>query len=323
MRWSGVLEAFTLGQLRTLIAVIEEGSFSAAGRKLHRVQSAVSTSMANLETQLGVPLWDRSAKVARLTDQGQAILAAARKVCSEVDALRKLAAGMVLGLEASVSLCVDILFPVTALVDLCERFRDEFPSVDLRVDTQTMTGVSARVIDGSATIGVASPMGVTAGLERKVLTTIQMVPVVAPEHPLASLRGPIPTTRLRDSIQLVLSELQGEGHPDQAVLSSRTWRVRDLHTKHALLRAGLGWGNLPEHLVRDDLRTRRLIALRVGAWGKDEHKLYLSAVYRGDVTFGPAHRWLLAQLEQLSMRNAAPSQRHAEARRGRRRSASR
>jgi DNA-binding transcriptional LysR family regulator len=161
------------------------------------------------------------------------------------------------------------------------------------------------VIDGSATIGVASPMGVTAGLERKVLTTIQMVPVVAPEHPLASLRGPIPTTRLRDSIQLVLSELQGEGHPDQAVLSSRTWRVRDLHTKHALLRAGLGWGNLPEHLVRDDLRTRRLIAIRVAAWGKDEHKLYLSAVYRGDVTFGPAHRWLLAQLEQLSMRSAS------------------
>ncbi len=304
-----MLETFTLDQLRALIAVIEEGSFSAAARKLHRVQSAISAAMANLETQLGVPLWDRSTKVARLTDQGQAVLAAARKVCTEVDALRKLAAGMTLGLEASVSLCVDILFPLTALVNLCEQFRDEFPSVDLRVDTQTMTGVSARVIDGSATIGVASPMGVAAGLERKVLTTIQMMPVVAPNHPLASLRGPIPTARLRDSIQLVLSELQGEGHPDQAVLSSRTWRVRDLHTKHALLRAGLGWGNLPEHLVREDLRARRLVAIRVEAWGKDEHKLYLSAVYRGDVTFGPAHRWLLSHLEHLCLRDAEPARR--------------
>jgi DNA-binding transcriptional LysR family regulator len=306
-----VLETFTLDQLRALIAVIEEGSFSAAARKLHRVQSAISTSMANLESQLGVPLWDRSTKVARLTDQGQAILAAARKVCTEVDSLRKLAAGMTVGLEASVSLCVDMLFPLTALVNLCEQFRAEFPSVDLRVDTQTMTGVSARVIDGSATIGVAAPMGVAAGLERKVLTTIQMTPVVAPSHPLAQVRGPIPTTRLRDSIQLVLSELQGEGHPDQAVLSSRTWRVRDLHTKHALLRAGLGWGNLPEHLVRDDLRARRLVAIRVEAWGKDEHKLYLSAVYRGDVTFGPAHRWLLSYLEQLCLRDADRPRRRA------------
>jgi DNA-binding transcriptional LysR family regulator len=304
-----VLETFTLDQLRALITVIEEGSFSAAARKLHRVQSAISTSMANLESQLGVPLWDRSTKVARLTDQGQAILAAARKVCTEVDSLRKLAVGMTVGLEASVSLCVDILFPLTALVDLCKRFRDEFPSVDLRVDTQTMTGVSARVIDGSATIGVAAPMGVAPGLERKVLTTIQMTPVVAPKHPLAQVRGPIPTARLRDSIQLVLSELQGEGHPDQAVLSSRTWRVRDLHTKHALLRAGLGWGNLPEHLVRDDLRAGRLVAIRVEAWGKDEHRLYLSAVYRGDVTFGPAHRWLLSHLEHLCLRDADPPRR--------------
>jgi DNA-binding transcriptional LysR family regulator len=304
-----MLETFTLDQLRGLITVIEEGSFSAAARKLHRVQSAISTAMANLEAQLGVPLWDRSTKVARLTDQGQTILAAARKVCTEVDALRQLAAGMALGLEASVSLCVDMLFPLTALVDLCKRFRDEFPSVDLRVDTQTMTGVSARVIDGSATIGVASPMGVTAGLERKVLTTIQMIPVVSPQHPLAAVRGPISTARLRDAIQLVLSELQGEGHPDQAVLSSRTWRVRDLHTKHALLRAGLGWGNLPEHLVRDDLRAGRLVAIRVEAWGKDEHKLYLSAVYRADVTFGPAHRWLLAHLEQMSLNRQAPARR--------------
>ena len=314
-----MLETFTLDQLRALITVIEEGSFSAAARKLQRVQSAISASMANLETQLGVPLWDRTTKIARLTEQGQAVLAAARKICTEVDALRKLTAGMAVGLEASVSLCVDILFPLTALVNLCEQFRTEFPSVDLRVDTQTMTGVSARVIDGSATIGVASPMGVTAGLERKVLTTIRMVPVVAPQHPLAAVRGPVATTQLRDSIQLVLSELQGEGHPDQAVLSSRTWRVRDLHTKHALLRAGLGWGNLPEHLVREDLRARRLVKIRVEAWGEDEHKLYLSAVYRGDVTFGPAHRWLLDHLEHLCLRDEQAGQPVAPARRQRKR----
>ena len=65
-----MLETFTLDQLRGLIAVIEEGSFSAAARKLHRVESAISASMANLESQLGVPLWDRSTKVARLKSYG-------------------------------------------------------------------------------------------------------------------------------------------------------------------------------------------------------------------------------------------------------------
>ena len=112
----------TLDQLRALVAVAEEGSFSAAARKLQRVQSAISTSMTNLESQLGVPIWDRTAKVARLTGQGKAVLAAARRVLGEVDGLRQLAAGMGTGLEASVSLCLDALFPVSALLDLCEAF---------------------------------------------------------------------------------------------------------------------------------------------------------------------------------------------------------
>ena len=113
-----MFDPVTLDQLRALVAVAEHGSFSGAARKLQRVQSAISTAMANLEDQLGVPIWDRSTKVARLTSQGQAVLTAARRVLAEVDALRHLTSGMVMGLEASVSLCVDALFPVGVLVEL-------------------------------------------------------------------------------------------------------------------------------------------------------------------------------------------------------------
>ncbi|AKT41675.1 LysR family transcriptional regulator [Chondromyces crocatus] len=298
-----MLDPITLDQLRAFIAVVEEGSFSAAARKLQRVQSAVSTAMANLEAQLGVQLWDRSTKVATLTEQGQAVLAAARRVCNEVNALRKLTAGMHVGLEATVSLCVDVLCPTSALVDLCVGFAQHFPGVDLRIDTQTLSTVSARVLDGRATLGVVSPLGVAPGLESTVLAPVRMIPVVAPTYPLAAHRDPIPTTALADCIQIVLSERQDSGVPDQAVLSPRTWRVCDLHTKHAMLRAGLGWGNLPEHIARDDLRAGRLVKLRLQAWGEDEHRLYLSAVYRSDQAFGPAHRWLLEHLKALCLRD--------------------
>ena len=67
-----MLEAVTLDQLRVLITVAEEGSFSAAARKLKRVQSAISQAMANLEGQLGLLLWDRSAKVPKSTEIGRA-----------------------------------------------------------------------------------------------------------------------------------------------------------------------------------------------------------------------------------------------------------
>jgi len=304
----------TLDQLRAFVSVVEEGSFSAAARKLKRVQSAVSTSMANLEAQLRVALWDRSTKIATLTDAGQAVLVAARRVLSEVDGLRRLTSGLSGGLEASVSLCLDALFPLPALLDLCSAFARAFPDVLLRIDTQVMSAVSERVLAGEATLGVVSPLGLLPGLEREALAAIQMIPVVSPDHALAehaTSRARVPTARLADAVQIVLSERsdKGEGVADQAVLSSRTWRVADLHTKHMMLRAGLGFGNLPEHLVRDDLRTGRLLRIRPEAWGEGEHTLHLSAVYRSDTQFGPAHRWLLGQLAVLCAREGLGSAR--------------
>jgi hypothetical protein len=58
-----MLDAVTLDQFRTFIAAVDEGSFSAAGRKLRRAQSVVSQTLANLEAQLGVKLFDRSARL--------------------------------------------------------------------------------------------------------------------------------------------------------------------------------------------------------------------------------------------------------------------
>ncbi|WP_394827408.1 LysR family transcriptional regulator [Pendulispora albinea] len=304
-----MFDPFTLDQLRAFVSVVEEGSFSAAARKLRRVQSAISTSMANLESQLGLPIWDRSTKIARLTDEGQAVLAGARRVLIEVDALKRRTAGMAMGLEASVSLCVDALFPVGALTDVCARFAEEFSAVDLRVDTQLLSAVSNRVLQGAATLGVVAPPGLAPGLECKAIAEVRMLPVTGPGHPLARLRAPIPMIRMADAVQIVLSERPapsdapsdpraGTGVEDQGVLSPRTWRVADLHTKHAMLRANLGWGNLPEHLVKEDLREGRLVNIRPEVWPTGELMLRLFAIYRSDTTFGPAHRWLLEQLER-------------------------
>jgi DNA-binding transcriptional LysR family regulator len=298
-----------LDQLRGFVTVAEEGSFSAAARKLKRVQSAVSTSMSNLEEELGVPIWDRSNKAVQLSESGRAVLGAARRVLAEVDGLKLLAAGMAHGIEASVSLCLDAFFPLGALIDLCTGFNQAFPAVDLRVDTQVMSAVLARVRDGTATLGVVSPLGLGPGVEAHALTTIRMVPVVGSGHPLAAHRGRIPSKTFADAIQIVLSERVESGVLDQGVLSTRSWRVGDLHTKHALLRAGLGWGNMPYHLVRDDVQRGKLVVIRPAAWGKDQHTLHLTAIHRSDTVFGPAHRWLLAELGVLCARDAGPSAR--------------
>ena len=294
-----MIDSLTLDQLRALVAVVETGSFSAAGRKLSRVQSAISTSMTNLESNLGLPIWDRSTKIATLTPEGKAVLAAARRVLAQFDALKQVRDGLVGGLEAQVSLCVDALFPIDALLTLCSEFSTTYPTVDLRLDTQVMSSVSARVIAGSSTLGVVVAAGIAAGLERHHLAPVQMIPVVSPMHPLAQIEGTIDSDLLASSLQIVLCERDVAGVEDQAVFSTRTWRIADLYTKHRMIRAGLGWGNLPQHLAAADLERGDLQSIIPANWYNEEYRLHLFAIHKTNVHLGPAHRWILEKLASL------------------------
>ena len=93
------LDGLSLDQLRTFIAAAEEGSFSAAGRKLQRAQSLVSQTLANLEEQIGVKLFDRSGRYPRLTEQGSALLRDARAVAEGMDGFKAHAKTLREGLE--------------------------------------------------------------------------------------------------------------------------------------------------------------------------------------------------------------------------------
>ena len=106
-----MLDGVSLDQLRTFIAAADEGSFSAAGRRLRRAQSVVSQTLANLEGQLGVKLFDRSGRFPVLTDQGRALLADARAVASNIDLFKARAKSLAGGLEPGLSVAVDMMFP--------------------------------------------------------------------------------------------------------------------------------------------------------------------------------------------------------------------
>jgi len=83
-----MIEGVTLGQLRAFVAAVDEGSFSAAGRKLGRTQSVVTQTIANLERQLGLKLFDRTARKPVIVGHAESLLADARRIVRDVH-LRK------------------------------------------------------------------------------------------------------------------------------------------------------------------------------------------------------------------------------------------
>src|SRR6266436_2309965 len=155
-----MLDGVSLDQLRTFIAAADEGSFSAGGRRLRRAQSVVSQTLANLETQLGVKLFDRSSRSPVLTKQGVALLAEARAVVGGMDAFKARAKGLSDGLEAELSVVVDVVFPLERLTDAVAAFQEKFPAVPFRLNVEALGAVLQPVIDGRCAFGVMGFCGV-------------------------------------------------------------------------------------------------------------------------------------------------------------------
>jgi DNA-binding transcriptional LysR family regulator len=291
------------------IAAADEGSFSAGGRRLRRAQSVISQTLANLEAQLGVKLFDRSSRSPVLTGQGLALLAEARAVVSRMDAFKARAKSLSGGLEPELSVVVDVMFPLEVLTSAVAVFQAEFPATPLTLYVEALGAVLQPVMDGRCAFGVMGSLPIApAHLTLERLLSVGFAFVASPSHPLASLKGPIPARVLAQHRQLVLtdrSELsQGK---DFGVFSANTWRLADLGAKHAFLRAGLGWGGMPVDVIETDLADESLVKIRIEDIPDVNIAMVMSAVFRTDRPPGRAGRWLIDRLKSSTAARARPA----------------
>src|SRR5579862_7249379 len=197
-----MLDAVTLDQLRTFIAAADEGSFSAAGRKLRRAQSVVSQTLANLEGQFGVKLFDRTRRRPVLTPQGQVLIAHARAVTGDVDRLKAHAKHLAGGLEPELSIAVDVMFPMTRLTAAVGAFHEAFPLTPLRIYAETLGAVMQAVLDERCTVGISGELASAPPLfTEEPLLSVPLIHVTSPKHPLAAFGRPVPAGELRKHIQ--------------------------------------------------------------------------------------------------------------------------
>lgn len=287
----------TLDQLQIFVAVADTGSFSAAGRKLNRAQSVISYAIANLEAQLGLKLFEREGtREPQLTDVGRATLEDARRMVGMLQRIRSRVDGHKQGLEAEVSMSVDVTLPLPVLVRVLKAFEAQFPTVMLRLHIGSLGLILDHVVGGQADLGVGGILGeADVNLLRIGFTTL--VPAAAPSHPLALLPRPVPLEEVREHIQLVVSDQSERTRGrDYGVFAYRTWRLTDVRTKHALMREGLGWGGLPRWLIADDVANGRLVELDLEPYREVRAPLY--AMHRADRSPKPAAAWLIDQFKR-------------------------
>ncbi len=293
-----MIGALTLDQLRVLVTISDAGSFSAAGRSLGRVQSAISQAVGALEETHGVELFDRRRHKPTLTPVGQVLVDQARMILASAERFKAIAAGTRTGLEPSLTLAIDPLVPTEPLIDSLRALRVTFPDLPVSFCTEGVGGAERRLRDGSASLAFCLMLpSVPDDLMAYPVMDLQLLPVAAIGHPLVDLGRRLDRADLEHHVQLVLSDAVGADGPNYGVIGNRVWRFVDLGRRLDFLLAGFGWCKMPPYVVEPYLADGRLARLDIS----DESiaptgALRVHAAHVRDRPLGRAGNWLLDDL---------------------------
>lgn len=294
-----MIGTLTLDQLRVLVAIEETGSFSAAGRRLRRVQSAISHTVQALETAQGIDLFDRSGRVPRFTEAGRVLASQARQVLRQAEAFERAAKSMATGLEPELSLAVDSFVPTGPLIHGLAGLQAQHPDLTVTLFTEGMGAAERRVSEGSATLGLCALLpSMNQDLQASALTEVTLVPVVSSTHALARETRALTRDILAEHVQLILTDPLQRPGPSFSVVSHRIWRFVEIARRLEFLLAGFGWGTMPLHLVQQHLEAGRLVRLPIDDPGLLPRSIGLFAIHQRQRPLGVGARWLLAELQR-------------------------
>lgn len=175
-----------LRQLTNLVAVVDHGSFSAAADALHTVQSNVSAHVARLEAEVGATLVDR--RTGQATAEGEVVVARARRVLGEVDALVADAASLRDNVVGTVRLGMIGTTARWLAPRLLATMADRHPQVALVVVDATTTSLIPQLLAGQLDLAVVNLPLREPDLVVEELFSESTILVVPTGHPLARRR---------------------------------------------------------------------------------------------------------------------------------------
>jgi DNA-binding transcriptional LysR family regulator len=272
-----VLPRSTLEQWAVLSAVVEQGSYAKAAEALHRSQPAVSYAITNLQESLGVKLLEIQGRRAVLTAHGETLLKRARSVLRELETVERLAQVLKQGWEPRLRLVVDAAFPRSRLLAIVSEAQARCADTQLQLEDAVLSGAEEAITDGAADVVVTT--SVPTGVLGTWLMDVSFIAVASPAHALFELQRSLDVEDLEHHTQAVVRD-SGRQRPRDAGWLGSTSRctVTSVDSSLALVRAGLAFAWLPEHVVAEPLLAGELRALPVSAGGIRKVPLYLVLV---------------------------------------------
>lgn len=300
--------AFSSDNVKVFLAVLDGGSFSAAARMLGRVPSSVSMTISQLEAELDLLLFDRTARDARPTDMARALEPDARLLASTLRQLDAHALAMHQGLERKLTLAVAPELLSVPWAKPLAVLAEEFPSLEVEVLSSPQADAMRMLYDNTAQLALVFERH--AGNDREAFqefSSEMLVAVISPQHP--ALKGKERKQRklryedLYDIRQIAVASRDASVSDPRFFLARQIWRTDNHLATLSMVREGLGWAYLPHSLVQQQIDGGLLIAIDFDNIS-NQQRLWVDVVWSKDQPLG-----LGAQRFIALMREMAPSRR--------------
>ena len=255
--------AFSSDNVEVFLAVLDHGSFSAAARALGRVPSAVSMTIANLEAELDLNLFDRRSREPRATAAARSLEPQARLLAAQLKLLQVQALGLTQGLESRLTIAIAPELLAARWSEALATLAQEHPLLQVEVLAAPQSDALALLHAGRAQLALVFERPSIDGREGfQEVATETLVMVIAPSHALlAEGAAPLREAQLTSTRQIVLASRDPATTDPRFVFARHVWRTDNALAALSLITAGLGWGWLPRNMVQPHLVAGTLVEM--------------------------------------------------------------
>ncbi len=281
----------TVEQWRIFQAVVDHGGYAQAAEKLNKSQSSLNHAVAKLQQALGLSLLEVRGRKACLTPQGEVFLRRSRKLTQDVESLERLADILASGWEPVLRIVVEASLPRAPLYQALAEFRTQSRGCRIHLVETQPSGCQTVIRQQAAHMVFASRA--YPNLTSLPLATTVYVPVAAPNHPLANIKG-VGQTEMEQQLELMLAD--GSEQEEGWARGEQRWIIHHLHDALSLLRRGVGFAWLPSDVVQPMVNDGILVQLHMA--NQALRKRFTHLVLPGTVPPGPAASLLLGLIRK-------------------------
>lgn len=278
----------TLEQWRILQAVVDYGGYAQAADALNKSQSSLNHAVTKLQQMLGVQILEVRGRKAFLTKAGEVLLRRSRQLSRQINDLEEIADTMNRGWEPEISLVVEMPYPQHLLHTALQVFYPQSRGTRLQIHQEVISGTQEAITQKRADIVIAesAPQGFTAD----PLCSIAMIPACSPSHPLAQ-PAQLTLDELAEHLQIVIRDTGNKPEETRGWLrAEQRWTVDSFFDAIELLKTGLGFCWLPQHLIQSHLDSGELTMLRVPSG--NTRRLHMVLIHPNKEKLGPCAKLL-------------------------------